>query len=58
MHKQFWCDNRKERGRLEVQDIDGQIILKFITRACVLDSTGEGSKWWDLLNIVMNFRAQ
>jgi len=37
MHKNFWWENRKERGRLEARDVDGEITLKFITRGCVLD---------------------
>jgi len=59
----FWWGNLRERSYLEVPDIDGRIILRWIFREvrCVgtewIDLAQDRDRWRALVSVVMNFRV-
>jgi hypothetical protein len=60
MHTGFWWGNLRERDHFEDPDIDGSVILKWISRKwdggmCWIDVAQKNRDgWWVLVNAVMN----
>jgi len=58
----FWWSNLKERDHLEVQGVDGRIILTWIFREWDrymdwIDLAQNRDRWRALVNAVMNYRV-